>query len=209
MGKAYQEPRPKNNCGACRASEGHFHMMECDMEICPFCKGQLASCNCAWKLLHVPESQELTEGQEREWRRLLRKKGRIPFVLFPIICAKCGRNWPTLFMDASWPKVMGKYKEVVLCKRCYAEIMMEHIKPDDIDFPKSICLSCGVRNPPKGGSPKGYWWKVYTFKGNTFKGNLAPSTRLVLCVRCHGQIEKLLDKGPYREPESVRPCHQT
>ena len=35
-------------CKSCGAKEGQMHDFFCDMEYCPFCGGQLASCNCQY-----------------------------------------------------------------------------------------------------------------------------------------------------------------
>ena len=41
----------KNPCHDCGAKPGEFHKPNCDVERCPFCGGQLISCNCVYRML--------------------------------------------------------------------------------------------------------------------------------------------------------------
>ena len=39
-------PWPDERCPDCGAKLGHFHHMNCDVEECPICGGQLIGCGC-------------------------------------------------------------------------------------------------------------------------------------------------------------------
>jgi len=91
-------------CHDCGVEEGQIHMDGCDMERCPKCGGQLISCNC---------DHDFEE------------KDRIPYIKYPIVCAKCGANWPDFFMvaDEEWRKYIEPNKRrSVICLSCYSEI---------------------------------------------------------------------------------------
>ena len=95
----------RHKCCDCGASEGELHELGCDFERCPCCGHQLISCDCfddLLKLDHPPgtviDRHYLTKKQWRLWERFLSDKGRVPFIEYPTICAKCGVLWPELFM---------------------------------------------------------------------------------------------------------------
>ena len=104
-------------CHDCGCEEGELHELGCDMERCPFCGEQLISCAC---------SINLFEGKpfnEAKWIKMLNDKGRIPFVLIPIVCALCGKLWPNFFMADDWGKfVIPELQAKVLCKNCYVKM---------------------------------------------------------------------------------------
>lgn len=126
-------------CHDCRCKEGELHMLGCDMEKCPFCGGQLISCNCRYELLGfkydfshptcgLPKEiyeNGLPADLNNKWLQILENMGRVPYIVYPIICARCGKLWPEFFRipDDEW----GKYiridkRDVVLCKDCYSTI---------------------------------------------------------------------------------------
>ena len=43
----------RERCGDCQALEGEYHELSCDLERCPFCGGQLISCDCCYKILNI------------------------------------------------------------------------------------------------------------------------------------------------------------
>ena len=125
-------------CGDCGAKEGHFHQPGCDMETCPFCGSQLLSCDCVYDYLGLKDRKKyaketgylpadifeegLSEEQIERWLGALRAKGRIPFISYPIICAKCGKLWPNLFMvpNEEWKHYIAPRKRrSVICRDCY------------------------------------------------------------------------------------------
>jgi hypothetical protein len=98
----------RKTCGDCGTKEGQLHILGCDMERCPFCGNQLISCQCGYKKLGIDVSpgssaysHGLTEAQQEDWQKLLSDKGRIPFILYPNLCAKCGTLWPEMFAGTS------------------------------------------------------------------------------------------------------------
>jgi hypothetical protein len=52
----------------------------------------------------------LTRKQQMQWERLPNDKGRVPFILYPNMCAKCGKLWPELFSvsDQEWEQYVEK-----------------------------------------------------------------------------------------------------
>jgi hypothetical protein len=118
------------SCGDCGAQEGMLHAPGCDMERCPFCGGQLMSCECPYEKLNIDITpgtwayeHGLTDEQEKQWDKMLTEKGRIPHTENPIICARCGKLWPDFFMTPQWNKyVPPNLQDKVLCRSCYDEI---------------------------------------------------------------------------------------
>jgi hypothetical protein len=93
-------------CHDCDVPEGALHQVGCDMERCPFCGGQLISCRCL----------------DRESEASLQARGRIPYIVYPNVCVKCGVLWPDLFMvaDSEWKRYIEPAKRgEVICWRCW------------------------------------------------------------------------------------------
>ncbi len=119
-------------CHDCGTKEGQLHILGCDMERCPFCGNQLISCQCVYKKLRIDVSpgawaysHGLTDAQQKDWEKLLGDKGRIPFVLYPNLCAKCGTLWPEMFLvpDAEWKHyIEPQMQREMLCKACYKQV---------------------------------------------------------------------------------------
>jgi len=101
-------------CHDCGVEEGEIHHLMCDMEVCPWCGGQLISCGCEGS------SGDGLTGEE--WRVKLERKGRVPYVQFPAVCDRCGVLHPQMFKvpDEEWNAYMrGHAKEGFLCRECY------------------------------------------------------------------------------------------
>ena len=120
-------------CGDCGVNEGDLHQPGCDMELCPFCGDQLLSCQCKYKKLGIDVSagswaysHGLTDAQQKDWEKLLSDKGRVPFILYPLICAKCGALWPDMFMvpDREWKHyIQINMRDQIICRPCYDGIV--------------------------------------------------------------------------------------
>lgn len=116
-----------SKCHDCNVEEGQYHHKNCDVDICPFCFGQLLSCSCVYEILGplygwkykpatyirvppyviteyeydgLPEDvyeNGLTDEQDKTWQHILDLKGRIPYIAWPLLCTRCGKLWPELF----------------------------------------------------------------------------------------------------------------
>jgi len=71
----------RERCGDCHALEGEYHELGCDLERCPFCGGQLISCDCCYEILNIDGSPGtrvyefgLTPKQRKQWERTLNDK---------------------------------------------------------------------------------------------------------------------------------------
>ena len=124
--------KARATCHDCGTKEGQLHVLGCDMERCPFCGNQLISCRCVYKKLGIDVSpgawaysHGLTDAQQGDWKKLLSDKGRIPFILYPNLCAKCGTLWPEMFLvpDAEWKHyIEPRMQREMLCQACYKQI---------------------------------------------------------------------------------------
>ncbi len=125
-------------CRDCGAQEGAIHMYGCCNEICPFCDRQLLACGCIYRELRLKDRGTYTaathflppaiymdgpsEAQEQQWLAILEKKGRVPFIIYPVICAKCGALWPELFKvpDEEWERyIQPNMRKSVICRPCF------------------------------------------------------------------------------------------
>jgi hypothetical protein len=82
-------------CPECEAGEGILHEPFCLKERCPFCGGQLASCQCIVAVLGLNEEErrafeeyeddsiEPLQSIVARWDAALEEKGRVPFSLVP------------------------------------------------------------------------------------------------------------------------------
>ena len=102
--------KTKRLCHDCGAEEGQIHELGCDMECCPYCGGQLISCGCPGQYMTL---------------EALNEKGRIPYIEYPNVCAKCGKLWPELFMvsNKKWRYyIQINMQDKVICRECYNKI---------------------------------------------------------------------------------------
>jgi len=119
-------------CHDCGAKEGEIHSPGCDMQTCPFCRTQLITCGCCYKLLNIDVSKGtwayshgLTDEQSKKFEELLEEKGKIPYVRIPVLCVMCGKNTThdelheAMIPDADWDKyIIPTLQLKVLCKSC-------------------------------------------------------------------------------------------
>ncbi len=146
-------------CHDCGTNEGDIHYRGCDMERCPFCGGQLISCSCCYKQLGyeynwnkeycgLPEEiykNGLSEKDQNIWESILVKKGRIPYILFPNICAMCGVLWPIMFHSKKWKEITYPYfHNDMLCQSCFT--ILENNK-NYKNKKANFCDYCGILNP--------------------------------------------------------------
>ena len=129
-------------CFSCRALEGEYHLFGCEGEECPFCGGQLSSCECCYKNLGIDVSpgtwaysNGLTKEQEAQWQKLLEGKGRIPFIKIPTFCYLCGKRitgdelHAAILPNEDWDKyIIPELQPKVLCCDCCNH--MKNLFPD-------------------------------------------------------------------------------
>ena len=125
------------HCSDCETSEGAPHALFCTKERCPFCGGQLSSCGCIGDVLalteeesrafaeYIDDSVEPLRGIMSRWEEALNRKGRVPYIEYPNVCAKCGALWPELFRvpDSEWERyIQIDMRGEILCRSCFDEI---------------------------------------------------------------------------------------
>ena len=124
-------------CPDCETPEGALHALFCSRERCPFCGFQLASCACKYDVLtlteeerkaveeYIDDSVEPLRGVMQRWEDALNRKGRVPFIEYPNVCARCGVLWPEFFRvpDGEWERyIQIDMRNQVICRPCFDEI---------------------------------------------------------------------------------------
>lgn len=81
-----------------------------------------------WTRMRIPEEvykNGLSSEQTEAWLTIETARGRVPFILYPNICRRCGELWPDMFRvsDEEWER----YVEIaergeMLCRSCYDQI---------------------------------------------------------------------------------------
>lgn len=68
----------------------------------------------------------LSEAEEAAWFAKLVAKGRIPYIRWPNLCARCGVKWPEMFRvsDEEWARyIEPAERNKMLCRPCWDEIV--------------------------------------------------------------------------------------
>jgi hypothetical protein len=127
----------QKRCPDCESPEGGLHALFCTKERCPFCGGQLASCDCISEVLNLSESERKSVAEYiddsveplrsimKRWENALNLKWRVPFINYPNICAKCGALWPEFFRvpDQEWKQyIQIDMRKQVICRPCFDNI---------------------------------------------------------------------------------------
>ena len=198
-----QSKREQCSCGAL---EGQFHEPGCDMELCPFCRGQLLGCSCVYDKLGLIDRSRygpdtaylppfeyhngLSQAQSIRWDQILRAAGLVPFIQWPVLCSMCGGLWPEFFRvpDDEWrATIPAQYHRAVICRPCYETIQRDVQAQRPVIFPE-ICAKCG-RTPaePLGVSDsdlrKYVQWPIY----------FDQPWQTVLCAPCFSFIRQIFD----------------
>ena len=115
----------------CGVSEGQLHVFGCDYEMCSKCGERLYyECVCYdHGIYSLPPDDALLES--------ITTTGRLPYILYPNHCVRCGELWPYMFMvpDSEWEYYVPKgHRQDMLCEQCYDEIVAlvdkHHPRPD-------------------------------------------------------------------------------
>lgn len=70
-------PLDSRLCPICLVEDGECHTVGCPVEVCPWCGGQLISCQC--RFAQLGQAHISNEGQIDDFLEKLEKKGRLPF----------------------------------------------------------------------------------------------------------------------------------
>lgn len=130
-------------CMDCGCTEGEFHEYGCEFEECPFCGSPIVHCGCDLDHLGLRDRKLYTEAtyyvkpdvfnndfqlspaQHKKWMVILNKKGRVPYIEYPLLCGRCGKRINEFFMvpDEEWEHYIPlQERRKVLCRECYRYI---------------------------------------------------------------------------------------
>jgi ferredoxin len=186
----------RQTCHDCNCKEGEIHMPGCDMEVCPFCGGQLISCDCCYTLLGfaydwgapncgLPEAvykNGLPDELLVMWDEMLEEKGFIPYIRWPNLCRACGELWPEMFMlpDDEWKHYIAPDKrDQMVCRSCYDGIKTRKDAGKDEPQWPTLCAKCGKHHPEGFEIPDGEWNRYI---------HIRRRRKEVLCKECYDQI---------------------
>jgi hypothetical protein len=127
-------PEARPHCHDCGVAEGERHALFCTMERCPWCGGQLAGCRCIVEVLRLDEAEQRAVDKYHDdtveplrtivkrWEEALEQKGRVPFIIYPNVCAKCGSLWPEFFQVSNdeWCRyIQPDMRDQIICRKCF------------------------------------------------------------------------------------------
>jgi hypothetical protein len=184
-------------CHDCGTKEGQLHILGCRHGALPFLRQstdllpvRLQKAEDRRFARRMGLSHGLTDAQQKDWEKLLGDKGRIPFVLYPNLCAKCGTLWPEMFLvpDAEWKHyIEPQMQREMLCKACYKQV-----KAADKQSGPHLAQAAR-RNQPLQGLPLGSW----PCRGPGFRPTPAP-------VRHEAPSASRLARAPLRWADLAR-----
>ena len=74
---------------------------------------------------YIDDSVEPLRGVMERWEEALNRKGRVPYIEYPNVCARCGALWPEFFRvpDPEWERyIQIDMRGEVICRSCFEEI---------------------------------------------------------------------------------------
>jgi hypothetical protein len=74
---------------------------------------------------YIDDSVEPLRGVMERWEQALNRKGRVPYIDYPNVCAKCGALQPEFFRvpDAEWQRyIQIDMRNMVICRSCFDNI---------------------------------------------------------------------------------------
>jgi hypothetical protein len=88
----------------------------------------------------------LSDEQIKTWQKVCEARGRVPNILWPNICGRCGELWPEMFRvpDEEWNQYVEiEQRRKMLCQRCYDEIkeLIDSAKKKQLDMAQNTCYS--------------------------------------------------------------------
>jgi hypothetical protein len=74
---------------------------------------------------YIDDSVEPLRGVMERWEEALNRKGRVPYIEYPNVCARCGALWPEFFRvpDPEWERyIQINMRDQVICRPCFDDI---------------------------------------------------------------------------------------
>jgi len=74
---------------------------------------------------YIDDSVEPLRGVMERWEEALNRKGRVPYIEYPNVCARCGALWPEFFRvpDPEWERyIQISMRYTVICRSCFDDI---------------------------------------------------------------------------------------
>lgn len=74
---------------------------------------------------YIDDSVEPLRGVMNRWEQALNLKGRVPYIVYPNVCVRCGALWPEFYTvpDSEWEQyIQIDMRDKVICRPCLDEI---------------------------------------------------------------------------------------